>query len=117
MLRVGWMPPDPDSGEKQGVDDLLAKGATIEDIERYLRPFTGYEITTEGWPILTEEAYHGLPGRVVKEILPHTEADAAALLFSFLAYVGCMVGRGAHFQVEGDNHYLKEYVILVGKTA
>jgi hypothetical protein len=94
MLKVGWVPPDPDSGEKQGVDDLLAKGATIEDIECYLRPFTGCEIVTPGWPILGEEAYYGLPGKIVKEILPHTEADAAALLFSLLTYVGCMIGRG-----------------------
>jgi len=99
------------------VDDLLAKGAEIEDLERYLRPFTGYEVVSRDWPVLAEEAYHGPAGEVVKQILPHTEADASALLFSFLTYFGCMIGRGAHFKVEGDTHYLKNFVVLVGKTA
>jgi len=117
MLRIGWCPPDPDDGSKQGVDDLLAKGASVEDLEHYLRPFRGYELASENWPELAREAYHGLAGEVVRQILPHSEADAPALLFSFLAYFGCMVGRGAHFKVEGDAHYLKNFAVLVGKTS
>jgi hypothetical protein len=117
MLRFGWCPPDPESGEKQGVDDLLTKGASLEDLKHYLRAFQGYEIASESWPELAREAYHSLAGRIVRQILPHTEADAPALLFSFLTYVGCMVGRGAHFKVEGDAHYLKNFTVLVGKTS
>ena len=116
MLKVGWCPPDPDGG-KQGVDDLLAKGAGVEDLEEYLRPFSGYELVSGDWPVLAKEAYHGPAGEVVRQILPNTEADAAALLFSFIIYFGGMIGRGAHFKVEGDTHYLKNYAVLVGKTA
>jgi len=117
MLRFGWCPPDPESGEKQGVDDLLARGAQVEDLTHYLRTFQGYEVASENWPELAREACYGLCGRIVRQILPQSEADAPALLFSLLAYVGCMVGRGAHFKVEGDSHYLKNFAVLVGKTS
>jgi len=116
QLLFGWMPPGP-QGEKQGVDDLIARGATIEDFEHYLRPYRGQKVGPEGWPELSEHAFYGLAGQIVNKILPHTEADPAALLFSFLIYYGAMIGRGAHFKVEGDTHYLKDFAVLVGKTA
>jgi hypothetical protein len=30
------------------------------------------------WPVLAEEAYHGLPGDIVRSIEPHSEADPVA---------------------------------------
>src|SRR5262245_11726126 len=43
------------------------------------------------WPVLDKTAYYGLAGEVVATILPHTEADPAALLLQYLTCFGNMV--------------------------
>jgi hypothetical protein len=70
------------------------------------------------WPDpLGDAAFHGLAGDVVRAIEPHTEADPAAILLSFLAAFGNACGRGPHVQVEGDRHCAQLYVAVVGETA
>ena len=70
------------------------------------------------WPDpMSPDAFHGLAGDVVRAIEPHTEADSAALLVQFLASFGSMVGRGPHYQVEGDQHHGNLFVVLVGQSA
>ena len=49
--------------------------------------------------------------------MPHTEADASALLLQMLAVFGALVGRTAHFTVGGTRHFLNLYVVLVGSSA
>ena len=53
----------------------------------------------------------------MRAILPHTEADPAAILFQFLAAFGNQVGRGPYFQVEGDRHTANIFVGLVGESS
>jgi hypothetical protein len=69
------------------------------------------------WPVLGEDAYHGLPGHIVRDIEPHTEADPVAVLSSLLTGYGNAIGRGAYFRVGADLHHLKLYVGLVGDTS
>lgn len=70
------------------------------------------------WPeTLGEAAYAGLAGEVVRMIEPHTEADSVALLVQFLAAFGSVVGRGPHYQVEGDQHHANLFAVLVGESA
>jgi len=70
------------------------------------------------WPApLKEEVYYGVVGKVVRFIEPHTESDPAALLSQLLAVIGNIIGRTAHFKVEGDLHYLKIDPVLVGETS
>lgn len=69
------------------------------------------------WPELDDKALHGLPGEIVREVLPHTEADKAALLSSLLAACGNAMGRGAHMRVGADRHYLNLNLGLVGETS
>lgn len=70
------------------------------------------------WPApLSDEAYYGLAGDIVKAIEPHTEADPAALLFQFLTEFGNLIGRKAYFKVEADKHYSNLYTVLVGITS
>jgi hypothetical protein len=69
------------------------------------------------WPELEEEALCGLPGEIVAEIEPHTEADPVAVLASLLAAFGNAIGRGAYFRVGADLHHLKLNVGLVGDTS
>lgn len=70
------------------------------------------------WPsALRDEALYGLAGDFVNLVLPHTEADPAALLTQFLAMFGNVVGRNPYFQVEGTHHYPRLNVCLAGDTA
>jgi len=73
------------------------------------------EIETKSWPDpMSEEAYYGLAGDIVRAIEPHTEADPAALLIQLLVGVGNEIGRSAHFIAEADCHYLNLFGVLVG---
>lgn len=70
------------------------------------------------WPEpLAEEAYHGMTGEVVRAIAPHTEADPAALLFTFLVMAGNAVGRNPHTVAEADRHGLNLFAVAVGTSA
>lgn len=70
------------------------------------------------WPKgLSEKAFYGLTGEIVRAIEPHSEADPAALLGQFLVCVGNVVGRFAHFRAEGTQHFPNEFLVLVGQTS
>lgn len=78
--------------------------------------------TAEGcipeWPAaLRPEALQGLAGEFVQLVKPETEADEAALLFSFLVAAGSLIGRGPYYQVGGDRHYTNLFAVIVGQTA
>lgn len=71
----------------------------------------------EGWPEpLGFAAFHGLARKVVETLLPHSEADPAALLVHFLVAFGNAVGRGPHAKVEADRHTGNLYAAFVGLT-
>jgi len=71
-----------------------------------------------GWPKpLPREAYHGCVGRIVDAIRPHTEADPIAILFQLLVGFGNLIGRHAHFWIDGANHYTNLFVVLVGQSS
>lgn len=70
------------------------------------------------WPRpIADEAFYGIAGEVVKTIEPHTEADPVALLANFLTAFGNVVGSQPHLRVEGDNHPLRLFTVLVGETS
>jgi hypothetical protein len=70
------------------------------------------------WPAPPgEEAFHGLPGRIVRTIEPVSEADPTALLVQVLVAFGNVIGRAAYFDVESDRHHANEFVVLVGQTS
>jgi hypothetical protein len=70
------------------------------------------------WPEpLSEDAYHGLAGKIVRLIEPHTEADPAAILVQLLTAFGSAIGRGPHWMIEGDLHTTNLFTVLVGDTS
>jgi hypothetical protein len=70
------------------------------------------------WPgPLSEEAYHGITGEIVRAIEPNTEADPVAILLQFLATFGNACGRRCYYQVEGDRHPAVIWPVLVGPTS
>jgi hypothetical protein len=113
-VNIVRVPPAED-GSKQGIDDYLASGSNLDDLE--MLPFEGGWLPPQDWPVLAEEAYQGLAGEVVRSIAPNTESDPVAILALFLAAYGSMIGRGAHFVVEGDTHHCKLWPVLVGKSS
>jgi len=70
------------------------------------------------WPEpFASQALHGLPGDFVRLVEPHTEADPAALLFSFLAAAGAALGREAYYEVSGVRHAPNLFTALIGASA
>jgi hypothetical protein len=88
---------------------FTAAGAGREDVEALP--------TTNFTPTMAEDTYHGLAGRIVRAIEPHSEADPVAILMHVLVGVGNVVGRGLHAMVEETMHTCAEYVALVGRTS
>jgi hypothetical protein len=72
---------------------------------------------TPTWPILNPNALYGLPGDLVRQIEPHTEADPVALLVQTLIAAGRVIGPGPHFRVENDVHRVNLFTVLVGATS
>src|SRR5262249_970549 len=65
-----------------------------------------------------DEAFYGLPGRIVRVIEPSSEAAPAALLLQVMVAFGNAAGRAAHFRVEeADFHHTNEFAVLVGRTS
>jgi Protein of unknown function (DUF3987) len=114
-----WLP----TGDDDFADDL-AKGLPLSEPEPAppKRTAKTTERDTDGahspWPEpLSDAAYHGITGEFVRAILPHTEADPAALLFQFLAFTGNVFGDTAWVTIERTKHYANLFVVVVGATA
>jgi hypothetical protein len=72
----------------------------------------------DGFPQPPQQAaFHGLAGRIVDTIAPHTEADPVAILAQLLVAFGTAVGRHAWFSVEATRHHPNEFLLLVGDSA
>ena len=76
---------------------------------------------SRSWPVLDDAALHGLTGEVVKMLLPHTEADPAALVVDFLAGFGAMAGLPTgpwpHTTADAAAHPARLNVLVVGETS
>lgn len=68
-------------------------------------------------PTLVASALSGLAGELVRAIDPHTEADEAAVLLTFLAGFGALVGSGPHALADAAEHPTRIWPLVVGDTA
>ncbi len=76
------------------------------------------EKTAYPWPDPpAADAYHGLAGEIVRALEPESESDPIALLVQMIVAFGNVIGRNAHFRVEGDRHFLNLFAVLVGDTS
>lgn len=71
----------------------------------------------DGALVLGAAALHGLPGEVVGITDPITEADPAAVLVSFLAGVGNIIGPSPHVWVGNTEHPARIFPLIVGATS
>lgn len=68
-------------------------------------------------PEMGSGAFHGILGRVVRELSDVTEADPAALLGVLAACCGSVVGSGPHATVGAVRHPPRLHVAVVGATS
>lgn len=105
------------------VDQLLELCASPEFVTEYkatditLTELKNLTRTQKQWPVMREEAYHGLAGKIVSAIDPFTEADKNAVLLNLLTIFGNVVGNKPHFKVEHTQHPLKIYTCVVGESS
>lgn len=67
------------------------------------------------WPApLEDEVYYGAVGEWRNLIRDQTEADDAALVATFLAYCGVILGRNSGFELDTDVHYGNIFPSIVG---
>jgi hypothetical protein len=120
-------------GAGKDISDWLDAGGTAEELLRLVEaaPLWGPSSTEavvedvdtqelpepEEWPVLDQDAYQGIAGRIVRSIEPETEADPVAILAQLLVMAGNLVGRQPYFVVEGTSHHANLFAVLVGSTA
>jgi hypothetical protein len=76
------------------------------------------EVEVDDFPEpLSELAFHGLAGDIVRRIEPHTEADPVALLIQVLIAFGNVIDRFAHAMADGSRHAMNLFCVLVGKSS
>lgn len=68
-------------------------------------------------PSLPGSALYGPVGEIVRRILPHTEADPAALYAQLLTGLGNLIGASPHFVADGCHHRPNLFAIVCGRTA
>jgi hypothetical protein len=66
---------------------------------------------------LGEVAYHGVAGRIVRKIEPHTEASPAALLMTLLTFTGTMIGKGAYVVTDGAHQCVNLFTLIIGSSS
>ena len=73
---------------------------------------------TSGAVDLDPAAFHGVAGRIVQSIAPHSEADPAALLLTVLTRSAAAIGASAFLPVSaGGSQPPRLYALLVGSSA
>lgn len=95
----------------------IAKSISKYPKSSYVNSYVPSPIHHEWNATLSNDAYYGLTGKVVKLIEPHTEAPTEFLLIQFLVATGNIIGRYAHYLVGADKHFAKIFTILVGNSS
>jgi hypothetical protein len=68
-------------------------------------------------PALSEDAYFGIAGQIVRKIEPESEAHPAALLVQLLVGMGNIMGRDPYFLTEADKQHINLFGVIVGESS
>jgi hypothetical protein len=68
------------------------------------------------FPVLADQVLFGFVGEFVEEVFPCTEADKVSLASQLLVLTGNLLGRNAHWCVEGSKHFCNLNIVLVGRS-
>ena len=96
--------------------DVQSSDAAHEEKRNDLTSLTSLDTANYPAPI-EEAAFHGLAGDFVKRVLPHTEADPAALLIQFLIAFGNVIGRDPHAIADASRHGGNLFAVFTGETS
>jgi hypothetical protein len=102
-----WTPAEGEAGPAGEAAIAFIASTPAPEVEAVKHP----------WPVMAEDAYHGLAGDVVRAVAPHTEADSVALLLSFLAAASAALGPGPFVVADETVHRLRVWPVLVGETS
>ena len=95
-------------------DDALKQlNAVVEACRGQFTPIDN-EVPT---PVLTEEAFYGIAGQIVRKIEPESEAHPAALLVQLLVGMGSIMGRDPFFLTEADKQRTNLFAVIVGESS
>ena len=76
------------------------------------------EVVVDDFPSpMSDAAFYGLAGDIVRLITPYTEASPVALLIQILTAFGNIIGRGAWAVADGCEHFANLFSVLVGETS
>ena len=115
----GFSTPRSECPPKGDISDWIAAGGTSEKLLELIEALPDWGASQaspaeplqgdagslgipDTFPAIDDAAYSGLVGEIVQTILPHTEADAAALLIQTLVMAGNVIGRAPYYQVEAS---------------
>lgn len=99
-----------DARSKTTLEKRVIVGDTHSDVEEELSE-------DDELLILSDDAYYGIAGEIVRTIAPETEADPAAILLTLLTALGNAIGKSPYFPVGGGRHYANLFTAIVGDTA
>lgn len=71
----------------------------------------------DGWPTLDPSALYGVVGDAVRAVLPHTEADPAAILLSLLCATGVSIGPGPRIYAGLEAQPTRLQIWVTGESA
>ena len=109
--------------ERVGLDDLSSHDFSPEVMEMRevpapQSPVHPLRLIQPSFPApLSDKAFHGLLGEIVRKIEPHSEADPAGILIQLLAALGNAIGPRPFIRVESDSHPPRINMVAVGETA
>ncbi len=121
MPTPHFAPPDPSAPFRRVLEadeNLLARAERHEPAQAPTEERPANSNTNREWPkALADQAFHGIAGKIVRAIEPHTEADPAALLFQFLVGFGSLVGREPHTVADASRHGCNLFAAIVGVSS
>lgn len=120
-----WYPPNTEHGkpfplvrtangnvEKFNLDELqsfVEFGVKKIDIR--------FDVDSDDWPVLRDDAFHGPVGQLVKLIAPTVEPDPAWLLTTLLSGMGTVIGKMPHYSAQAIRQGTNLFAVMVGHTA
>jgi primase-like protein len=125
MRRAGMSQPEIEAAllkmNESRCDPPLSQDEVLriaQSISRYQMGQAVSKFKPKPWPEpISEVAFRGLAGDIVRTISPHSEADDCALLIQSLVAFGSVIGHRPYFVTESDYHYLNMDCTLVGRTS
>src|SRR5439155_16518265 len=106
----------PGGTAKESIAKLIDETLVLNSLSSLVR--NGDDEVVDDFPEpLSDVAFHGLVGDIVRRIEPHTEADPVALLIQVLTAFGNVIGRKPHAIADGSRHPMNLFAVIVGESS